>query len=72
MTKYVAGKCNLGELINKANISFDELSNLTSITKIQIYGYVENKKKMNIDNAATVSKALSVSIDDLYEWVETE
>ena len=65
MTKYVAGKCKLNNLIN---ITYDDLSNMTGISKLQLSEYVNNKRKMSLDNAITIAKTLSVSVEDLYEW----
>jgi hypothetical protein len=65
-----AVKCNLGEIMNRLNISSTILMLKTEISRTQIDEYVSFKRKMSLDNAALIAKALNVHIEELYEWDE--
>lgn len=46
-----------------------ELADRLGVTVQQINKYVQNKQKMSLETAKTISKIVGCSIDDLYEWI---
>ncbi len=64
----IVGKCLLSDRRKKADLSQQQLSELTGIPKSQISEYENNKHGMSWRSAKIISLALKCSMDDLYEW----
>ena len=69
MSKVDYGRCLLGSILQEKRMSQVELAALTSITPIEISYYIHNQRRMSLKTAKTISDALNVTIEDLYEWI---
>jgi DNA-binding XRE family transcriptional regulator len=47
-----------------------QLAEIMDVRVQQINKYANDKQKMSIETAKTISVILNCPIDDLYEWVE--
>jgi transcriptional regulator with XRE-family HTH domain len=65
---YEAGKCLLLRRLYEQKMSQQDLADKINMKASQINDYIHNRKKMSLNNAKTISKAVYCSIDDLYEW----
>jgi len=65
------GRCRLRSILELKQITQTELANRTGLKPQKISDYVNNRQYMSMMNAARIAKALGVSIDDLYYWVES-
>ena len=62
------GQCLLKELLDQKRLTQQELAELTGFTKQDINGYVNNRRKMSLKTAKTISVALNCTIEELYVW----
>jgi putative transcriptional regulator len=65
---FVVGKCNLADLLRKADLTQVELAELTNIPKSSISGYVNGTHTMSLISAYRISYVLRCDIKDLYQW----
>jgi transcriptional regulator with XRE-family HTH domain len=65
-----SGRCRIRSILLSKKMSQTELAIKTSLTPQKISDYVNNRQYMSMMNAAKIAKALDVSIDDLYVWIE--
>lgn len=66
---YTAGRCLIGELLDKRGWSQRELARISSVPKTNISDYIKGKYKISIVHAKNVADALDCTIEDLYEWI---
>jgi transcriptional regulator with XRE-family HTH domain len=66
-----SGRCRLRSILELKQMTQTELANRTGLKPQKISDYVNNRQYMSMMNAARIAKALGVSIDDLYYWVES-
>ena len=65
-----SGRCRLRSILRQKKMTQTELAFQTSLTPQKISDYVNNRQYMSMINAAKIAKALAVSIDDLYVWID--
>jgi transcriptional regulator with XRE-family HTH domain len=70
MGRKVIGKCLLPQLLYNHKMTQVDLEHLTGISRRQISEYSRNERKMSLNNARLIAKALRCHIDDLYTWSE--
>jgi len=49
-------------------MSASELALKLNMSQSQIFDYVRNRKSMSVKTTRRISQALSVGMDDLYDW----
>lgn len=64
----VIGKCLLGDILYKKDMTQIDLEIITGISKTQINEFINNRRVMSLNNAKIISDALNCLIEDLYEW----
>lgn len=55
----------LSGIMKQRNISQDELSELTNISRVSINKYINNKATPSVFNLGKIAKALGCTMDDL-------
>ena len=65
-----SSRCRLRSILRQKKMTQTELAFQTSLTPQKISDYVNNRQYMSMINAAKIAKALAVSIDDLYVWID--
>jgi transcriptional regulator with XRE-family HTH domain len=66
------GRCLLSDLLNEARLSQVEFALMVGMSESTISHYVTKRRIMSLENAKIIAEALSVPIDDLYEWQKVE
>lgn len=67
---YKVGRCLLRYHLEEIGMSQQELANRLNVTRQQINKYINNRQKMSLQIAKSVSDILDCQIEDLYEWIE--
>lgn len=62
------GKCLLSQLLHQARMSQAEFAVRVGMSESTISHYANRRRIMSLENAKIIADALSVPIDDLYEW----
>ena len=62
------GRCLLGQILRNKKMSASELALKLNMSQSQISDYVRNRKSMSVKTTRRISRALSVKMDDLYDW----
>lgn len=70
--RYEPGRCLLRQRLQEKSKDQVWLNTVTGIPEGRISEYVNNHRKMNMGTAKTIAVALSIEIDDLYEWVRVD
>lgn len=65
---FVVDKCLLIDRLRKADLTQQQLAEMTEIPKSTISEYVHGKHIMSLERAKTIAHVLNCSIDDLYNW----
>lgn len=68
----VIGKCRLPHLMRLRGITASQLCDRSGLSQPQVSDYIHNRRVMSLKTARIVAGVLLCSIDDLYEWIETE
>jgi transcriptional regulator with XRE-family HTH domain len=69
-----AGKCLLRQRLKEARMTQQELADRLNMSKSQLSQYVNGTRKMSLDTAASIARAIGngCTIDDLYTWEPVE
>ena len=62
------GRCLLGQILRNKKMSASELALKLNMSQSQISDYVRNRKSMSVKTTRRIAQALSVKMDDLYDW----
>lgn len=65
---FVVDKCLLIDRLQKADLTQQQLAELTHIPKSTISQYVNGIHIMSLERAKTIAHVLNCNIDDLYQW----
>jgi len=66
------GRCRLRSILRSKKIRQSRLAEMVGMSKQQVSNYVNERAVMSLETARRFAKALDVSIEDLYEWVEDD
>lgn len=62
------GRCLLADRLRRVDMTQQELSELSGISKTAINDYIHNRKTMTLKTAKNIALALNCNMDDLYEF----
>ncbi|WP_412679320.1 helix-turn-helix domain-containing protein [Brevibacillus centrosporus] len=66
---YKAGRCRLGVILKARRIKVVEFAEQINMSPSQLTDYIHGRKAtMSLNTAMTIASALSVHIEQLYEW----
>ncbi|WP_429820204.1 helix-turn-helix domain-containing protein [Brevibacillus porteri] len=66
---YRAGRCRLGVILNERRIKYIDFAKKINMAPSQLNDYINGQKPtMSLNTAMTIASALSVPIEQLYEW----
>lgn len=68
MPKYRIKKSALKQILVEKQVLQQELADRVGIAESSISRYIKTNRKIDVEIAYNIAKALGVHIDDLYEW----
>jgi DNA-binding XRE family transcriptional regulator len=68
MKQYKTVRCLIGEILKSRKMTQKEFANKINFSNTYLNDIIQGRSKVSMNNAMTISKALNVSIEDLYEW----
>lgn len=70
--KFELGRCLLGEQLNKAGMTTDQLAQSLFYKTERINDFMENKRMMPLKTAISIADTIGCDVNDLYELIPTE
>ncbi|UED72102.1 helix-turn-helix transcriptional regulator [Brevibacillus sp. HD3.3A] len=66
---YKAGRCRLGVILKARRIKIAVFGEMINMSPSQLRDYISGRKPtMSLNVAMTIASALSIRIEELYEW----
>lgn len=68
MKQYKTARCLVGDILKSRKMTQKEFANKINFSNSYLNDIIQGRSNVSMNNAMTISKALNVSIEDLYEW----
>lgn len=65
---YKVGTCLLPDLLKRRAMTQSELANKLNVSRQRINALANNREKMSLETAYTISRILQCEMADLYTW----
>lgn len=72
MPKYRIRKSRLKQILVEKQVLQQDLADKIGVAESSISRYINTNRKIDVEIAYNIAKALGVIIDDLYEWEEID